>query len=342
MHPSRRQLRSSTTSSFSSSSSDNTYIPKYRKASPVILRQLVVRDLDETNSANWNRTPSSRRRRQSSGTPRPILPIPRASLHIAHDDPLWTIDRQSIAAEEIPRMPSRNPETYVIGRPFYRIQSPPTPPPIQYRFVPIPVRQSRPIRTYLRWKKKYRQEKTPGLCTTLFAGGFGSIAVLIYLILILALPAAKLILGIIYLQQCPIQTHIPLYMIVSGGAGLAIIFFLLLSSTCSYCRSSTTARQATHRCMIGTTAFARGMQGVLALFLFVWFFFGNAWVFSVRARVQTNRPAETTTYCHPALYWFAFYVLIFTYVFAVLMCVFKFCVNFFCCRAFDIWKRAFS
>ena len=339
MYPSRRQLRTSRASSFSSISSDNTYIPKYGKASPLVLRQLVVRDLNENNPTNFNRSLSpKRRRRESSGTPRPIRPIPRASLHMSDDDPLWTIERQSVAAEEIPSTPNLNPETYVIGRPSYRI----APPPIQYRFVPIPVKQPLPIRTYRRWKKIYRQEKTPGLCTTLFSGGFGSIAVLIYLLLILALPTIKLVLGIVYFQKCPIQTHIPLYMIVSGSAGLAIIFFLLLSSTCNFCRSSTNARKATHRCMIGTTAFARGMQGVLAIFLFVWFFFGNAWVFSVRARVQTNRPTETTTYCHPALYWFAFYVLIFTYVFAVLMCMFKFCVNFFCCRACDIWKRAFS
>lgn len=347
MHSSRRPTHASTTSSFSSISSINTYLPKYRKSSPVALRQLVVRDLDEGHSTNWNRSPTPSRQRESMQTPNLVLPIPRASLHMLRDERLRPIDRQYVDPEEILPTPNPHPEMYVIGRPFYRIVTPPpTPPPppaIQYRFAPVVVKQPLPIRTYRRWKeKKYRQERTPGLCTTLFSGGFASFIALLYLIILLALPTTKLVLGTVYLQQCPIQTYIPLYMIISGSAGLAIIVFLLLSSTCAFCRSSTVGRKMTHRCMIGTTAFARGMQGVLALFLFVWFFFGNAWVFSVRARVQTDRPAETTTYCHPALYWFAFYVLIFTYVLAVLMCFWRFCLNFFCCRGCDIWKRAFS
>jgi hypothetical protein len=94
--------------------------------------------------------------------------------------------------------------------------------------------------------------------------------------------------------------------------------------------------------MICTIALARGIQGVLAIFLFIWFFFGNYWVFGARQRVRTDRPDDTNNYCQPTLYWFAFYVLIFTYVYAIFICFMKFCTNFFCCGAFDIWKRAFS
>jgi hypothetical protein len=130
-------------------------------------------------------------------------------------------------------------------------------------------------------------------------------------------------------------------MIVSGACGLAILLFLLLSSTCTYYRSSTLAKKSTHTFMIFTIAFARGMQGVLAVFLFIWFFVGNFWVFSVRQRVETDN-SNSTNYCQPGLYWFAFYVLIFTYVYALFMFFMKFCANFFCCGACDIWNRAFS
>jgi hypothetical protein len=131
-------------------------------------------------------------------------------------------------------------------------------------------------------------------------------------------------------------------MIVSGACGLAIIIFLLLSSACNYCRAVTIAKKSTHRFMICTIALSRGMKGVLAVFLFIWFFFGNAWIFGIQFRVQTTRPSNTNTYCHPTLYWFGYYVLIFTYVYAGLTFFVKCFVNFCCCGAFDIWRKAFS
>jgi hypothetical protein len=160
--------------------------------------------------------------------------------------------------------------------------------------------------------------------------------------IVLALPITKLVLGIVHVNDCHVENNIPIYMIVSGACGLAIVLFLLLSSTCSYCRSSAIAKKSTHQFMICTIAIARGMQGLLAVFLFVWFFVGNYWVFSARTRVQTDRPNDSTTYCHPSLYWFAFYVLIFTYVSAIFLCFMKFFARFLCCGACDIWKRAFS
>lgn len=136
-------------------------------------------------------------------------------------------------------------------------------------------------------------------------------------------------------------------MIVAGGSGVAMILFLLLSSGCTYCRGSIKARKSVHSFMVCTIGFARGMQGVGALFLFVWFIFGNIWVFGERYRVRTDSDAlsiatEKDNYCHPALYWFAFYVLIFTYILALLGCMVKFCFAFLCCRACDVYKGAFS
>jgi hypothetical protein len=308
----------------------------------VVLRQLVARDLHDINSTNWNQ---SLEQGESSQIPRPVLRIPRPSIHIPRNDSVWTLDERPTYVEEIPPVPNPPLRTYISERPFYQIVRPPTPPPppIQYQIVPAPFQPSLPIRAFRRIKqKKYWQEKTPGLCTTLCSGGFATVAVLIYLMFALALPTAKLVLGILYINECPVNKNIPLYMIVSGACGLGIIFFLLLSSTCSFCRSSITARKSTHKFMICTTALARGMQGLLAIFLFIWFFIGNFWVFGARQRVQTTGPIDINNYCNPALYWFAFYVLIFTYVYAIFVCFLKFCGNFFCCGACDIWKRAFS
>jgi hypothetical protein len=223
-----------------------------------------------------------------------------------------------------PRIPTI-PTVYQIGS---------APPPFP-QYLPLPI--TRPIK-----KPKYVREKPPGLFTTLSTGGFNTLAVLIYLSFLLALPITKLVFGILYIKDCPINKNIPLYMIVAGGCGLAMILFLLLTSACTYCRAITIAKKSTHQFMICTIALARGMQGALAIFLFIWFFIGNIWVFGARYRVQTDKPYNTNTYCDPTLYWFAFYVLIFTYVYAILTCFMKCCMNFCCCGACDIWHKAFS
>ncbi|CAF2746870.1 unnamed protein product [Rotaria sp. Silwood2] len=340
----RKPILYATSSSTPSSSSNNSYIPRTRR-SRVTLRQLAVHDLDETNSRNWNQSLS--RQEELFQIPRPTLNIPHPSINSPNHNLIWTPNVRPIHIEDFPSSPNSTSRTHLFDRSFYQVVQPPTPPPpsIQYQIVPIPSPQPSPIYTlrYIKRKKKFKQEKTPGLCTTLCAGGFGTFAALIYLSFCLALPVTKLALGIKYIKDCPVDSKIPLYMIVSGACGIGIILFLLLSSTCTFYRSSIIARKSTHKFMICTIAFARGMQGIIAIFLFIWFFIGNFWIFGARYRLQTNNPNDSNNnYCHPTLYWFGFYVLIFTYVYAIFLCFLRFCANFFCCRAHDIWKRAFS
>ncbi|CAF1618183.1 unnamed protein product [Rotaria magnacalcarata] len=346
MFSSRRKPALKTSNSFSSSisSSANSYIPKSRRPSPVVLRQLTVHNLDETNSRNRNHSPSSRQKDRYR-IPRPNITLPNPSLHESIDNSIWTPSGRRAYIQESSSSTNSTARTSRSERPLYQITLPPNilPPPIQYQIVPI--HSQRPSSTHSRHrikrKKKYLQEKNPGLYTTLCSGGCSTFVALLYLSFCLALPLTKFALGISYMHDCPADNKIPLYMIVSGACGFGIIFFVFLSSACKYYRSYMIAKKSTHTFMICFTAFARGMQGVIAIFLFIWFFLGNVWVFSVRYRVQTNNP-NYNNYCHPVLYWFSFYVLIFTYVYAIFLCSMKFLTNFFCCRSFDIWKRAFT
>jgi hypothetical protein len=348
----RRKPLGSFTSSDTSFSSDNSYVPAISTPPPVVLRQLIVRDLDDISSTGFNHQRPIQR--QPFRIPRPIVTIPRPSIHVPMNNSLWTpyarptrVQHSSSSSSSSPSLITRHSE-----RPVYQnipllsqfTPPPPIPPlPIQYqigpppfqRYLPIPV--GRPIK-----QKKFPREKPPGLFTTLSAGGFSTLAVLIYLTVILALPTTKLILGILYYKECPVNKNIPLYMIISGACGLAIVMFLLLSSGCTFCRSMVNPKKATYGFMVCSIAISRGMQGAIAIFLFIWFFFGNMWVFNARYRVRTDRPNDINNYCHPTLYWFAFYVLIFTYVYALFTCCTKFCINFLCCSACDVWQKAFS
>jgi hypothetical protein len=50
----------------------------------------------------------------------------------------------------------------------------------------------------------------------------------IILLIVSSLPLRKLCIGIIYLQQCPIQQQIPIWLIVSGCRGLFCIVLLFI------------------------------------------------------------------------------------------------------------------
>lgn len=297
-------------------------------------RQLIVNNL-ENNNRSWLQ-------REPFRIPRPIINLPPQTTIATTYLPVYSTLPVS---EDNPSQPTESsnlrqpPYTSVFKYPStstpYRVN------PLQYQRT-IPNNFVQRIRT-----KKFIRERTPGFCTTLLSGGYASVAALVYLMCLLALPIAKLVLGIIYLKQCPVNTNIPLYMIVAGSCGLTLVLLLIVSSTCSYMRSSITARKCVHSSIIFFMAFSRGFRGLLGLFLIVWFFFGNVWVFGVRYRVRTepvdmNNPNEFENYCHPSLYWFAFYLLIATYFIALFVCFIKFCFQFFCCGACHMWKKAFS
>lgn len=347
------QLRAS--SAFSSESnnetsfsSDNSSISAIGKPSPAVVHELIVRDLDDISSRNFHYQRPVQR--EPFRIPRPILTIPRPLIRVPTNHSLWTPSTRPTRIEPIAQSPSPSFITHHTERPFYQnlpVSPPPPPPPpipIHYQIGPppsfpqfVPISMIHPAK-----QKKFAREIPPGLFATLSTGGFHTFAALIYLCLLLALPIIKLVFGILYATECPVNKNIPLYMIVSGACGLTLVLLLLLGSTCSYCRAAVNTKKSTHRLMICTIALARGLQGALAIFLFIWFFFGNVWIFSVRYRVRTDRAYDRNNYCHPTLYSFAFYVLIFTYIYAIFTCCFKFCLNFFCCGACDIWSRAFS
>ena len=340
--------QSNSETSFSSDNSSS--ISTIAQPTTAIVHQLIARDFDDISSANFHcQRPIQR---EPFRIPRPLLALPRPLIRVPTNNSLWTSSTRPTRIQPIARSSSPSLITHHTERPLYQnlgLAPPPPPPParpipIQYqigpppsfpRFVPIPmVRRRKP--------KRFAREKPPGIFTTLSAGGFQTFAGLIYLCFLLALPIIKLVFGILYINECPVNKNIPLYMILSGAGGLALVLLLLLTSTCTYCRVVINANKFIHRLMICTIGLARGTQGALAIFLFIWFFFGNAWVFSVRYRVRTDKPFDVNNYCHPTLYSFAFYVLIFTYIYAAFTCCLKFCLNFFCCGACDIWQRAFS
>uniref|UniRef100_A0A8C0E0F6 Transmembrane protein 272 n=1 Tax=Balaenoptera musculus TaxID=9771 RepID=A0A8C0E0F6_BALMU len=127
----------------------------------------------------------------------------------------------------------------------------------------------------------------------------------------LALPLSMAFTGMKFLEDCPIQPLIPLYLLVGGIIGALKVSLLLYNSTRMRRLLSKAVviddhdddvypRQNAHKYYIHL---------LLSLFLFLWFFLGNYWVFSVYLLDFVPPFQQPQDYCK-TLYLFAVGVLV--------------------------------
>ena len=140
-------------------------------------------------------------------------------------------------------------------------------------------------------------------------GFFASIYLPISLLLYVGIPISQLVIGLIYIGQCPVQDLIVVWMIVSGVAGILFVLLGLIIHVrvrrreifiSSYDESQ--SYPILLRILIPTFL-------ILFLFIIAWFFAGQVFVFEVKLRVEFFDPT-LPDYCHGNLYKAA-YILIF-------------------------------
>ncbi|XP_078600926.1 transmembrane protein 272-like [Branchiostoma floridae x Branchiostoma japonicum] len=119
----------------------------------------------------------------------------------------------------------------------------------------------------------------------------------------LAIIVAMVVVGSLYVHDCPIQYMIPVYLIVYG------IFLLLPTFTARHRRDGEDppdVLQSPGQCCF---------QGIIGCFLLVWFIGGTSWVYPAFPVVDFTN-TTSTNYCQPVLYNFAFTVTTATWVVA--------------------------
>ncbi|XP_034560232.1 transmembrane protein 272-like [Notolabrus celidotus] len=102
---------------------------------------------------------------------------------------------------------------------------------------------------------------------------------------------AAIALGTLYLDQCPVQPKIPVYLIVFGTCSI-----LALSLTYS------SKSSGKNRC---TSILISSCMTLLHIFNFGWFIAGSCWIYPV---YPPNYTPGTAQYCHKTTYQFAFIV----------------------------------
>lgn len=143
------------------------------------------------------------------------------------------------------------------------------------------------------------------------------------------------VLGVQYKDDCPVEPFIPIYLIVAGSCGLLKAIIL----SCEKLNSTESEKDnefATNEHLSNTSKI---MDGVLNIFMFTWFIAGNIWVYSNYKPNEKPPLHDPSNYCHPTLYWFAFWVVTVSYV---IMGTIFFCICFLgacaSCTAFFVTK----
>ncbi|XP_074480709.1 transmembrane protein 272-like [Sebastes fasciatus] len=110
--------------------------------------------------------------------------------------------------------------------------------------------------------------------------------------------------GAIYLDDCPRQPFIPVYLIVMGvfGLVLAVLSSLCITKTPDDDTSSPIIRLCT------------ALNSLIACFLFCWFITGNVWIFSIYQPNYNKNTTNVDLYCDKTLYLFAFWTSILFYM----------------------------
>ncbi|XP_076130580.1 transmembrane protein 272-like [Alosa pseudoharengus] len=120
-------------------------------------------------------------------------------------------------------------------------------------------------------------------------------------LIVIGIPIAEIVIGALYLQNCPIQRYIPIYLVVMGA--------FTLSLTLLSCLPGTQEPEDGGQTVISSICTA--WNSIVSLFLFCWFIAGNVWIYSI---YQPSYDPKAGAYCDKTLYLFAFWITSLVYI----------------------------
>uniref|UniRef100_A0A672GGR6 Uncharacterized protein n=1 Tax=Salarias fasciatus TaxID=181472 RepID=A0A672GGR6_SALFA len=127
----------------------------------------------------------------------------------------------------------------------------------------------------------------------------------------------------VYLQDCPINHYIPIYLIVAG------VFGLVLGVVTSCLPSNPEGEEVAPPTLL--TRCCQFVYRLISLFLFCWFITGNVWIYSIYQPDYNKNTTNIDHYCDKTLYLFAFWTTNLVYIILGLSLVCGCCTAFFTC-----------
>nr|XP_027238908.1 uncharacterized protein LOC113829928 [Penaeus vannamei] len=120
--------------------------------------------------------------------------------------------------------------------------------------------------------------------------------------------------GVQYIRECPLEPHIPIYLLVGGCFGTLKILWLLCQQVRSrrYERIDDAFAEDGLEEIFTSTSY-RATDVALTIFLLIWFGMGNYWVYRIYLPNFQNHLYEPNNWCSKTLYLFAVAQLLFVY-----------------------------
>ncbi|KAL5012214.1 hypothetical protein ScPMuIL_010765 [Solemya velum] len=133
--------------------------------------------------------------------------------------------------------------------------------------------------------------------------------------LVLAIPISMVVIGAVYKDDCPIERYIPIYLIVAGCFGI-------LKGLANLGQRYRNKEEEDGE---EKNAKPNPPDMLLTLFLVAWFIAGNVWIYGVHK--QWTADSTSPNYCHPTLYYFAFWITTTMYIIMAASCCCICCVG---------------
>ncbi|KDR15664.1 hypothetical protein L798_09741, partial [Zootermopsis nevadensis] len=137
---------------------------------------------------------------------------------------------------------------------------------------------------------------------------YKTVVVTVALVCLTSLPLIMLIMGVQFLRDCPVEPHVPVYMLVGGSFGTLKMLWLLwrqIRSRRYELLDLTTPVSSMDDGALTPSAGTRVVSAALSLFLAVWFALGNYWVLHIAWPEYEPTLFEPNRWCHKTLYLFA-------------------------------------
>jgi len=128
------------------------------------------------------------------------------------------------------------------------------------------------------------------------------------------LSLVMLIIGSIYVYDCNAEPNIPVYLIVSGVIGTIQHVITIWTK---YVPKETQGRLKVQR------SYCKSLNGLLHLFLIIWFILGCVWIYGVHEVEFRDRHKDE--YCHKTLYYFAFWIMNLSFILLAIVIVLSIC-----------------
>ncbi|BFZ14654.1 hypothetical protein BsWGS_17693 [Bradybaena similaris] len=161
-----------------------------------------------------------------------------------------------------------------------------------------------------------------------------SIAMTILLLLLFGIPVSMLAMGTSYLEECPKEPKIPIYLLVGGISSfihLCILIWQQKRSRAFMLLDDTKDDIDNEEDDVMTRSY-RFTWYILTLFLLIWFAWGNYWLFSIWQPNFTQPLHEPRNWCSRRLYYYTFYITITCYsLFGMSILVFLGCLVAYLC-----------